>query len=430
MKKIKWVLFYLLICLFSFAQDNYFLGSQALYVKVDQNYTKAPEGFTPFYINHLGRHGARYLSSSGSIDKLLEILTKAKDENNLTLLGEELLKKILQLKTYEDENYGLLSEIGKNMEFGIGKRMYENYSQIFGDNREIFARATYVKRTQQSMNEFLKTFKENIPKNNIKMNINEKIDPILRFFDLNIEYIKFKENGEWKNLLDNFQNRSNIYIEITNRIFKNGSVLTNKDSLKFSTNLYGLYTNQYDIGKDVGLGKYFTDEELKYFWANKNLSMYLEKGPSSVGQNLPMDISFALLEDFLSTSENAIKNENIAANLRFAHAETVVPFASLLKINFASKQTNNLDEVENIWKDYEVSPMGANIQWIFYKNKENTILVKMLYNEKEINFPIESNMKPYYKWTDIKKYYEKVINDLKIKKYDTIVDEVKYFKTL
>ena len=38
-------------------------------------------------------------------------------------------------------------------------------------------------------------------------------------------------------------------------------------------------------------------------------------------------------------------------------------------------------------------------------------------------------MKSYYKWDDIKKYYEKVINDLKIKKYDTIIDEVKYFKT-
>ncbi|MGL4210456.1 MAG: hypothetical protein ACRCRT_02800, partial [Cetobacterium somerae] len=190
----------------------------------------------------------------------------------------------------------------------------------------------------------------------------------------------------------------------------------------------GLYTNQYDIGENVGLSKYFTQEELKYFWANKNLSMYLEKGPSSMGQNLPMDISFALLEDFLSTSENAIKNENIAANLRFAHAETVVPFASLLKIDFASKQTNDLNNVENIWKDYEVSPMGVNIQWIFYKNEKNDILVKMLYNEKEINFPIESNMKPYYKWDDVRKYYEKVINDLKIKKYDTIIDEVKYFK--
>ncbi|MHA5068277.1 histidine-type phosphatase [Cetobacterium somerae] len=429
MKIIKYLFLFLLMYLSNFAQDNNFLGSQTLYVKVDENYTKVPEGFTPFYINHLGRHGARYLSSSKSIDKILNELTEASERKELTPLGEELLKDVLQLKNSEEEKYGLLSQIGKDMEFGIGKRMYKNYPQVFKKNREILAEATYVKRTQESMNEFLKTFKENISEDNVKTKINEKVDPILRFFDLNLEYIEFKENGDWKTMLNSFQNRSKIYLEITNRIFKSKDMLSAKNSLKFTTDLYGLYTNQYDIGENVGLSKYFTQEELKYFWANKNLSMYLEKGPSSVGQNLPMDISFALLEDFLSTSENAIKNENIAANLRFAHAETVVPFASLLKIDFASKQTNDLNNVENIWKDYEVSPMGANIQWIFYKNEKNDILVKMLYNEKEINFPIESNMKPYYKWNDVRKYYEKVINDLKIKKYDTIVDEVKYFKT-
>lgn len=429
MKIIKCLFLFLLMYLSNFAQDNNFLGSQTLYVKVDENYTKVPEGFTPFYINHLGRHGARYLSSSKSIDKILNELTEASERKELTPLGEELLKDVLQLKNSEEEKYGLLSQIGKDMEFGIGKRMYKNYPQVFKKNREILAEATYVKRTQESMNEFLKTFKENISEDNVKTKINEKVDPILRFFDLNLEYIEFKENGDWKTMLNSFQNRSKIYLEITNRIFKSKDMLSAKNSLKFTTDLYGLYTNQYDIGENVGLSKYFTQEELKYFWANKNLSMYLEKGPSSVGQNLPMDISFALLEDFLSTSENAIKNENIAANLRFAHAETVVPFASLLKIDFASKQTNDLNNVENIWKDYEVSPMGANIQWVFYKNEKNDILVKMLYNEKEINFPIESNMKPYYKWNDVRKYYEKVINDLKIKKYDTIVDEVKYFKT-
>ena len=45
------------------------------------------------------------------------------------------------------------------MEFGIGKRMYKNYPQVFKESREILVEATYVKRTQESMNEFLKVFK-------------------------------------------------------------------------------------------------------------------------------------------------------------------------------------------------------------------------------------------------------------------------------
>lgn len=424
MKIIRWVFLFLLCCLSSFAQEGSYLGSQSVYVNVENSYTKAPDGFYPFYINHLGRHGARYLTSSKSIDRVIKDLTKAKDEKKLTPLGEKLLSDVKELKKYEEGQYGLLSQIGKNMEFGIGKRMYENYPQVFAGNKDIFAMATCVKRTQESMEAFLTSFKEN----NIKESVNDKIDPILRFFDLNLEYLKFKKDGDWKKLVQEYEGRSKIYTQVSSRLFSDDNFLSDKDSLKFAKDLYEIYKNQYDIGKDIGLGKYFTNEELAYLWENKNLSMYLEKGPSSVGENLPTDISFALLQDFLTTSENAIKNSDIAANFRFAHAETIVPFASILKIDFASQQTNDLNEVQNIWKDYEVTPMGANIQWIFYRNDKNDILVKMLYNEKEVNFPLESKTKPYYKWKDVKNYYQKVIENLKIKKYDNIVDEVKYFQ--
>ncbi|MDX8336168.1 histidine phosphatase family protein [Candidatus Cetobacterium colombiensis] len=430
MKKLKILFLFLIICLNLFSQDNNYLGSQALYVDISNEKTQAPFGFKPFYINHLGRHGARYLSSSKSIDNILKILKKAEEKDELTPLGQELLKDILILKSTEDGEYGLLSEIGKEIEFGIGERMYKNYSEIFENNRKVFAVATYVKRTQQSMDFFLETFKKNLPEDNIFTKINGKVDPILRFFDVNTEYLKFKKNGDWKNYLKDFEKRGDDYKNIISVIFKKNDILNDNEGFKFTTDLYGIYTNQFDIGKNVNLGKYFNEKDLKYFWANKNLSMYLEKGPSILGEKLPTDISFALLEDFISTSENAIKNRNIAANLRFAHAETIIPFASLLKIDFASKQTKNLKDVENIWKDYEVSPMGANIQWIFYKNEKNEILVKMLYNEKEIEFPINSNLKPYYKWNDVKNYYENIIKNLKIKRYDTIVEEVKNFKSL
>ena len=52
--------------------------------------------------------------------------------------------------------------------------------------------------------------------------------------------------------------------------------------------------------------------------------------------------------------------------------------------------------------------MGCNIQLIFYrpvKNKAGDILVKALLNEREATLPIQTDMHPYYKWSDLRQYY-------------------------
>ena len=35
-------------------------GSSSPYEFIPQSYTAAPQGYTPFYISHFGRHGSRY----------------------------------------------------------------------------------------------------------------------------------------------------------------------------------------------------------------------------------------------------------------------------------------------------------------------------------------------------------------------------------
>lgn len=426
MKKFIVFLFTILSTL-SFSENNY-LGTQTLYVEKPGTQTPAPEGFKPFYINHLGRHGARYLSKAKYIDYLKDTLIDAKLKGFRTSKGDELFSRLNDLENFEKEHYGLLSNVGKTMEFQIGDRAYNNFPDIFTQDKKVYANATYVKRTQESMDAFLTTFKEKLPTKNIKTSINDVEDPVLRFFDLNKIYLDFKESGKWKKKLKTFEDRSKIYEKITNQFFDEKYTLSSKDKLKFASTLYKVYGNQFDVDHDVKLGDYFNKETLEYFWENENAETFLAKGPGLKGTTLPTNIAFPLLKDFIKTSDKAIKDRSIAANFRFAHAETLIPFASLLKISFASKQVSKVEDIKNVFKDYEVSPMGANIQWIFYSNNKNEILVKMLYNEQEIEFPIESKTKPYYKWNDVKKYYNNRLKNLKIKKYKTLKSEVKYYK--
>lgn len=61
------------------------------------------------------------------------------------------------------------------------------------------------------------------------------------------------------------------------------------------------------------------------------------------------------------------------------------------------------------WQDYRVSPMGANLQLIFYRNKKNDILVKFLLNESEVELPLKSKTVPYYSWKELKTFLAEIV---------------------
>ena len=52
--------------------------------------------------------------------------------------------------------------------------------------------------------------------------------------------------------------------------------------------------------------------------------------------------------------------------------------------------------------------MASNIQLVFYRpttGAQGDILVKALLNEKEVTLPVPTDQYPYYKWTELRKYY-------------------------
>ena len=79
-----------------------------------------------------------------------------------------------------------------------------------------------------------------------------------------------------------------------------------------------------------------------------------------------------------------------------------------MELDNCGKNIDNLDELADQWQNYKIFPMGCNIQMIFYKKAgSKDILIKVLLNEKETTLPVETDMKPYYHWKDLRAYYEK-----------------------
>lgn len=389
------------------------LGTQTPYIYQKSRYTLPPLGYTPFFINHVGRHGARYLTSAAKITELTYQLNEAETVGALKEEGKELKKKLLAILPIEEKEAGLLTPSGFEMEEGIASRMAVHYPEVFG--RKVIAVSTYVTRAKESMDAFLKQLAKWTPASEFEARSNGKIDPILRFFDLNEAYLNYKVNGKWKEMVRTFETRQDVVTTILCQFFEISFINQMKNPMEFANDLYQVYRNQFDSQKNVGLGTYFTEDWLCYLWENENLIQYLAKGPSYVGQCLPTNIAFALLMDFLNTSEQAIKERNISAQLRFAHAETLIPFTGLLRLLGFFNQTSTMSYVSTLWQDYWVAPMAANLQWIFYENpQEQMILVKMLYNESEVRLPIRSVCGPYYDFRAICTFYIRALQALKL----------------
>lgn len=87
-------------------------GTKTPYPFKETNYTKAPDGYEPVFINYIGRHGSRHLSSSKYDKTLYELLDIAEKDGQATNLGKELKKEIGKLMKVEKDHYGLLSTTG------------------------------------------------------------------------------------------------------------------------------------------------------------------------------------------------------------------------------------------------------------------------------------------------------------------------------
>ena len=59
-------------------------------------------------------------------------------------------------------------------------------------------------------------------------------------------------------------------------------------------------------------------------------------------------------------------------------------------------------------------PMGSNLQMVFYRNRENDIIVRLLYNEMDAAIPALKPFEgPFYKWTDLREYLSRLIASIK-----------------
>ena len=88
------------------------------------HYTKAPKGYTPFYISHFGRHGSRYLISDSEYTNPMETLERADKAGALSPLGKDALKRLHEIYAEAAGRNEDLSPLGVRQHRGVAERMF------------------------------------------------------------------------------------------------------------------------------------------------------------------------------------------------------------------------------------------------------------------------------------------------------------------
>src|SRR5262249_4688327 len=156
-----------------------------------------------------------------------------------------------------------------------------------------------------------------------------------------------------------------------------------------ATALYAMYAIAPSMEHElqVNMSRYFSVAQLSMFAYLADAEDFYEKGPGiKEASPITYKMSQALLDDFFAEGDGiAAGNLAHAAKLRFTHAEIIIPFAARLGLPDATASMpadRTYSYFNNPWRGESVAPLAANIDWDFYAN-DRTLLVRMLYNEKE-----------------------------------------------
>lgn len=360
--------------------------------------TAAPKGYKPFYISHYGRHGARSNWAGGYAD-VMERYDKAHEAGILTAEGEAAREQIAEAIRIHDNMDGRLTYIGQQEHRQIAERMYKSYKEVFKNgSRKLTAISSMVPRCLISMNAATAQLLSMQPDLDIRWDTGETLQ----------KYISSDHTSEMRKEIRKIMGR--YYASHTPdteafcaKVFTDAAKAKEVvgDIVPFMMETYNMATTCPAFGLDDRLFRLFTDDDLYWYAQGIAMNFYLGQCNSIEFGDVRMPRAKPLVDDIVKRADAAIATGEYCADLRYGHDYQVLALGSLLGLKGIAERLDQNTCVN--WAGWRYTPFAANIQLIFYRNKEGDVLVYPMLNERETPI-IGLKGGPYYKWDDFKTY--------------------------
>lgn len=364
-----------------------------------------PAGYSPVYISHYGRHGSRWIIKEWQYPEVMEVFTKALEADNLTSDGKSVMQRVDSIWRYSRGHSGELSPLGERQHKAIAHRLQTRYPSLLSDKSHVEALSSTEPRCIVSMAAFCERLKETAP----YLSINRHATPG------NMDFIAYstpeakslgKDSSPWR---ERFYQWCDSVIDsdrLMSALFVDPSKVEKPKRLMVL--LHNIAVGQQDIESGVELLDIFTPEELYQLWRHLNYNMYVRHAGAEESENAGPHSARSLLEHILTDADHALTADSHAdATLRFGHDTNLIRLLTLMQIEGCYNTESRPDHYHEAWQDFRVSPMGANLQLIFFRNADGHVITLVRHNERPVHLPLPAvvGTSYFYDWNALSNFW-------------------------
>ena len=373
--------------------------------------SKAPNGYKPFYISHYGRHGSRYAWNSETYTLIRDVFKKAEEKNVLTPYGKEFAKKYMDFWEVPYINAGDLVPLGYDQHLAIGTFVYEQFPQVFKGRKKVDALSSTGQRCIVSMGAFNAGLLSGNPKLQIRMQSDHMGMGIIAPPSApRAIRKKFKGQDEDKVKMEmeveEFFIRTCDPQSVLDKLFTDSKFLNDftGGASDFLSQLWELLSGYHNYEPEPLFDDLLTADQRVKFWEASNYYSFRSDVTARYGV-------IPLLNDIIEKSEASFADPNRAAHLRFGHDYILEGMVALLNVDNMGTIPEKPEDAKYWFQSYKI-PMAGTLLFVFYKNKKNDIIFKVVLNENDATLPdlkpVEGN---FYRWSDFRAFTDKIIQE-------------------
>lgn len=362
-----------------------------------------PDTLTPVYASYVARHGSRYLSSPYKLKNITEALQYGRSTATLSDEGDAFFAYIEEIRKANDNHWGDLSETGYKEQALLAERIYDIVTPLHEKNSRVSAVSSYVPRCVMTMyllnggivreNDNLTTYTDE----------GHQYDRLLCCFTADSLYSKFRKEGAWRKIYDDFVDR-NVSPEPARSLF-NRTNLSDRKLRELTMDMYEVLKANRAYGFPAPTTRWMSVNEYLSCWKASNLQHYLRNTVSPVS-DLAAKATAPLLSRLINNIDRAVEVNDPQPVLEgyFGHAETLLPLFSAMRLPGCYDMSGDYDDLDKNWKIQNITPLGANLLIVVMKSQSGRHYVTMQLNGRTIRpVPGEPDIVP---WSMLCEYWK------------------------
>ena len=353
-------------------------------------FAPAPEGYRLVCLSHYGRHGSRWMTS----DKRYEWLWKQfEDEKLLTRRGRGVRSRLKKICDNARGNGGQLSPVGVRQQQGLAARMASRFPQMFGSESRVTARSSVVRRCRKSMEAFVEEIKA--------LGIGARIS--MRTDSADMQWVSHESPDEMLLKLQTDKSWTLPTHRLLASLFRHPETIA--DTARLFSELYAVASDLQDVDlPGVSLYDLFTPDEMRYCYQRSCREMRYENGWNLANHGIPAQCAANLWGNIVLCADSVLASGKPGVTLRFGHDTALYRLLSLLGASPVVDGSLNLEDLV---------PMAANLQMLFYRNRQDSVVVAFYLNERPMSlhgvhpaFTLDTWNVPFYSWTALKRHLQ------------------------